>query len=276
MQPSVSIFQFLTFIDRYVELMDACLHNAIVVSPDLSLLDHRYFFIGQQTNDPHGSTLVGSSTCGIARATLASTLRVLCEDHFLGWGPAIIANYSNKPLLGFTIVQMCLSSISQRGLHLAGLDFGVMKATTFSGSCLDINIESPLALYFPHSYYSSALDGVVFSMNSEEKVAQVVLLQVAIGRRHLGGELNFFSNWNFLENQLKRRGYQIQIRFLCVTEGRRSATEVVPSETKPSRQLPPHLIETPQHERSYVTVEDIDKDIGEYLGIARREGTMAG
>jgi hypothetical protein len=111
---------------------------------------------------------IGFSTCGLARTALAGKLRGLGEDLFLGWGSAIFDNYNNKSVLGFILEQMCLSSISQRGLHAAGLDFGMMKTIVFPGSCPDFNVKSPLTLYVPVSYNFPAIDGAVLSLNHQD------------------------------------------------------------------------------------------------------------
>jgi hypothetical protein len=216
---------------------------------------------------------IGFYTCGLARTALAGKLRELGEDLFLGWGSAIFDNYNNKSVLGFILEQMCLSSISQRGLHAAGLDFGMMKTIVFPGNCPDFDVKSPLTLYVPVSYNFPAIDGAVLSLNHQEKLAQLVPLQVTIAARHTDSEQRFFSTWKPWSDGLMEEGYGVEVKFLWITGARRSATEVVAETVRNTRRGP--AIVNPRYERSYVTIEDLDKDIGEKLGRAEKkyEGT---
>jgi hypothetical protein len=251
-------------IHSFIDIMGNCLLNK-QTNDDPSIYDHRYFYIKDK---------IGHYTCGLARGAITDVLRSYGEDIFLDsvWLDSLVTFKNNPPVLGFIIEQACLSSISQKGLKIAGLGFNNMKAITYTTKIPTYDKCSSLTLYIPFAYNYKAIDGLILEITNDEPedkenkcgVVRLIPIQITIAKEHSDSESNFFARWNDWENDLQE--YEIQYIFLWITENIRESNEVELNQKKlRSKRDWGH----PKYNNFFVTIEDVNKDISRKLEIAR-------
>jgi hypothetical protein len=238
--------------------MNGCLLQG-AAADDEELYDHRYFYVDRFT---------GHYTCGLARDVMAKTLRSLGEDRFLNWNWISSFNdfKKNPSVLGFLVEQTCLSSIAQKGLHVNGLGFNNMPTKVFERSYPDYDLSLDLRLYIPFAYNFKAIDGLILSLDADQKIAKLVPIQVTISKNHSDSSGAFFTHWKDWTKGLE--GYTIEATFLWITEDKRDIEEKreVLKKLRGSSKLV-----YPKHKECFVTVEDINRDIGTSLASARKK-----
>jgi hypothetical protein len=200
---------------------------------------------------------------------MARTLRKHGHDIFLGeeWFVRM-AELHNPIMLGFCVEQMCLSSISQKGLNAAGLAPDRMKTIVFSASFPLYDKSQTQALYVPYAYNFKAIDGLILRFENEggsgkgkgkdkKLIAHLIAIQVTISpSRSKVEEKKFFDNWSQWIAQLG--GYEVWATFLWIT-GDKLKSEKVEKTNK-----------NPAYTREYITFAEVNQDIDNGLARARK------
>jgi len=241
--------------------MRACLLNA--TTRDMpKLYDHRYFYIEDS---------IGHCTCGLAQETMARVLRDIGEDIFLDseWLNSMITFRNNPSVLGFIVEQACLSSISQKGLKVGGLGFDNIPTIMFQKEPTYKTSEQ-IAIYVPIAFNFKAIDGLILSLDTSPSEgikgkARLIPIQITIASSHSDSATTFFNKWKNWIKGLEE--YDVEATFLWITEGTRATIEVEKNEME----LRKVQKSRPSYTLVNVTIEDVNKDIGRKLKIARKE-----
>ena len=174
--------------------------------------DKRYFYFKDE---------VGQPTCGLARFTLLRIYREWQLSTFGDWSWYWAISRSNPTVRGYLAEQVCLATISRKGLGAVTPDLGKALtvehfATTPVWSNLIKSSESH-RLYLPNAFNYPSIDGAILQVDRTKKQAHLLLIQVTLAKKHSDSESLFYRNqWDDWTNGLQ--GFQVQSTFVWIDE----------------------------------------------------------
>ena len=248
-------------ISTYVPLMRACLAFA-PVSGTVDMLDDRYFYF--KDGRVH-------CTCGLARQGMVEFLRMHAEESiFLGaeWYLALEAFKNNRSVIGFTVEQMVISRIVSSGLKFGGNDsIPMAPILAFSGSVAALSTDKPSIYYVPLKFNLKAIDALYVAVDMAKRTARVVAIQITVAKRHKDSAAAFFADWDQWTKLLN--GFTLEATFLWIVEDKRGKEEMEKTLVKLRTRT---IITSPAHSVFWVTVDQVDKDLGLILKSIRPVG----
>ena len=238
------------------------------------LCDHRYFFATNQSG-----VRVGSYACGIARNAAMRKLRQYpginaSEDiwprdleHFVG----------NQSMLGFLIEELCLSSISLRGLHIG---MGLSPAKGIATRCFnhklpEYSLQQGVTIYLPVNYNFRTIDALILSLDTvgERKKATIFPLQITIAKSHSDSEPKFFEHWPKWCSGLDN--YEVEFHFLRITDDANHSSKSVEKKTRPSRGAEAENVVNPGYTSHRIPLSLVNKDVADRLRRAREKKNIS-
>jgi hypothetical protein len=238
-------------ISIYVPLMRDCLAFASV-SGTADMLDDRYFYLED------GRVYC---TCGLARQGMVEFLRKHAEEGiFLGpeWYQALEAFKNNRSVVGFTVEQMVISIIASRGLNFGGnKSIPPAPILAFSGNVAPLSTDNPSTYYIPLKFNLKAIDALYVAVDKANETARVVAIQITVAKRHKDSATAFFADWDKWTSLLAE--FTLEVTFLWIVENKRGKQEVEEILIKLRTRT---ITKSPVHSVFWVTIGEVDKDLG--------------
>ena len=188
---------------------------------------------------------------------------MLCSNE---WFKAFEGFKNNPCVMGFLVEQACLSHISQTGFHHGDLDWESFAATIFDN---DIFQSIPLdwegeQFFIPGNPYFKNVDALYLKVDSTEKTALIVPIQITIAKKHKDSETLFYSGWCDWEEHFQ--GYQLSSTFVWIVEDEQS-WRIVDAEFRSTRSGNKQVL--PTHVQTFITVNDLYPHLGNVLALVR-------
>jgi hypothetical protein len=180
-----------------------------------------------------------------------------------------IDTFKNNPsVLGYIVEQICLSTISSKGLIVAEKHYMPQTTEIFQGSSLSfgntLNTSEPTcALFIPLLYNFPSIDALILdvTMNREGKAAHLIPIQVTIAKKHKDSLWDFRKSFGDLKKQLS--GYaEIKATFVWIVEEGRAYVVGEPPSMKTRSPIESIVTAT-------IPVGGVSKILGTQLAAAR-------
>lgn len=204
----------LIFLNRYLDIMRACVRGDAVNINDRRLYDLRHFYVDEKG--------IGCYTCGIAFETMMSILRTYSDAPFLDqlWYTAV-SRSTNPVVRGFLAEQICLSSIAASGLKAVHPDLGRMSTAYFDAEpafdqLLSTNNHT-IRLYIPTAYNFMTVDGIILLVDHNSKKATIFPIQFTLSQNHNQSDKEFHTRlWPTWIKPITSAGFSVCSTFVWI------------------------------------------------------------
>ena len=204
--------------------------------------------------------------CSLAREAAAIVIRkgspgLLCD---MTWLLSLRTFKDNPSVIRFLVEQACLSTISRTSFHQGGgIDWQPFPATMFQNDLIQAIPGGDCEIFFiPENPFFKDIDTLYLKVAKETVL--VVPIQITVAKTHKDSEAAFYSRWSNWQEHF--RGYKVETTFVWVVENKQSWA-VMEEELKMTRSQSKLI--SPEYEQIFVTVKDINNNLGLQLADIR-------
>jgi hypothetical protein len=190
---------------------------------------------------------------------MMEVLRQRSEDGaFLGedWHRALEAFKNNRSVVGFMVEQMIISTLASSGVNAGPLAIKAARITTFQGASTKLLNKDGHVYHVPLKFNLKAIDAIYVCVNTKKKTALVVPIQITVAKKHKDSVRAFFEDWATWSEALA--DFTITVHFVWIHDGERDRREV---EAKLIKLRGRDVLQWPEHQVFFISVEQVDKDL---------------
>ena len=184
------------------------------------------------------------------------------ESIFLGpeWYDTLVTFKNNPSVIGFTVEQIVISTISSAGLRFGNTSIPPAQIFTFESRTARLSIDKQFTYYVPLRFNLKAIDLLFASIDVQQKTAHIVPIQITVAKQHKDSEAAFFADLDDwlcgLEN------FKVKKSFLWIHHGDRGMEEV---KEKLKELRSRTVVLNPEYEVFWLSIEQIDVELEKTL-----------
>jgi len=112
------------------------------------------------------------------------------ESIFLGpeWYDTLVTFKNNPSVIGFTVEQIVISTISSAGLRFGNTSIPPAQIFTFESRTARLSIDKQFTYYVPLRFNLKAIDLLFASIDVQQKTAHIVPIQTTVAKQHKDSE----------------------------------------------------------------------------------------
>jgi hypothetical protein len=126
-------------------------------------------------------------------------------------------------MIGFLVEQLCLSTISNRGLSVDKKHYKPGQTLVFKDSIPSFEIsKNGTTFYVPFAFNFPALDGLILEVNGGD--VDMLPIQITVSKHHKNSTIRFLANWRNRKRHFE--GTNLCLKFVWITPKRQETQKI--------------------------------------------------